>query len=88
MKGKSSTSKEPTKAQIQKFKKQNQYPRITKNWRRYRQLEPSKFIQTSFRNVPLSHTSYKGKVKGQRAVVGKLKTGKWAIQSVLKKRKI
>lgn len=85
MKRKSNISKGPTKQQITKFKKQGQYPRITKNWLRYRQIEPSKFIQSSFRNVPLSHTNYKGNIKGQRAIVGKLKSGKWAIQSVLKK---
>lgn len=76
----------PTKKQIEKFKKQGQYPRKTKNWLRYRQEEPKKFIQTSFRNVPLNHTNYKGNIKGQRAIVGKLKkTKKWAIQSILKK---
>ncbi|MFW9881522.1 MAG: hypothetical protein ACFFG0_51310 [Candidatus Thorarchaeota archaeon] len=85
MKKKSSTSN--IKNKIKKFKKQGQYPRITKNWMRYRQEEPSKFVQKSFRNVPLSHTNYKGKIKGQRAVVGKLKTTKkWKIQSILKKK--
>ena len=83
--GKSSTSKEPAKKQ--KFKKQKQYPRTTKNWLRYRQEDPGKFIQKSFRNVPISHTNYKGKIKAQRAIVGKLKTGKWKIQSILKKTK-
>lgn len=82
MKGKSNFSK----GSIKKFKKQGQYPRKTKNWLRYRQEDPSKFIQSSFRNVSLSHTNYKGKIKGQRAIVGKLKTTKkWKIQSVLKK---
>ena len=84
-KGKSSTSKGSTK--IKRFKKQGQYPRITKNWLRYRQEDPSKFIQKSYRNVSITHTNYKGKIKGQRAVVGKLKsTKKWKIQSILKKR--
>ena len=70
-----------------KFKKQGQYPRKTKNWIRYRQIAPSKFIQKSFRNVPITHTRYKGKIKGQRAIVGKLKaTKKWKIQSILKKK--
>ena len=70
-----------------KFKKQGEYPRRTKNWLRYRQEDPEKFIQKSFRNVPLSHTDYKGKTKGHKAIVGKLKkTAKWALQSVLKKR--
>jgi len=76
----------PTKKQTAKFKKQGQYPRKTKNWIRYRQKDPKLFDQESFRNVPLSHTEYKGKIKGQRAIVGKLKkTEKWKIQSVLKK---
>jgi len=84
MKGKSNSSK----SAIKKFKEQGQYPRKTKNWLRYRQKEPSKFVKTSFRNVPISHTKYKGKIKGVRAIVGKLKsTKKWAIQSILKIRK-
>jgi len=84
-KGKSSSSKGSTK--IKKFKEQGQYPRTTKNWIRYRQEAPSKFIQKSFRNVPISHTDYKGKIKAQRAIVGKLKTTKkWKIQSILKKK--
>ena len=84
MKGKSSSSK----GAIKKFKKQGQYPRKTKNWLRYRKKEPSKFVKTSFRNVPASHTEYKGKTKGIRAIVGKLKsTGKWVLQSILKRRK-
>ena len=83
MKKKSSSSKGVTK-----FKKQDQYPRKTKNWLRYRQKEPSKFVQKSFRNVPISHTKYKGRIKAVRAIVGKLKsTGKWVIQSKLKRRK-
>ena len=70
-----------------KFKKQGQYPRKTENWIRYRQEDPGKFIEDSFRNVPISHTGYKGKIKAQRAIVGKLKSsGEWKIQSVLKKR--
>ena len=78
-----------TKKQIKGFKKEGQYPRTTKNWLRYRRRAPGDFVQKSFRNVPLSHTDYKGSIKGQRAIVGKLKkTRKWAIQSILKKRKI
>jgi len=69
----------PTKSQIKKFKKQGQYPRKTKNWLRYRQQEPSEFSQ--FRIKKLSTT--------RQLVVGKLKkTGKWAVQSIMKKRKI
>ena len=78
----------PGEKQIKEFKEQGQYPRKTKNWLRYRQVDPSRFIKTSFKNVPISHTDYKGKIKGERAIVGKLKdTKKWKIQSVLKKRK-
>lgn len=86
--GKSSSSKDkPTKKKVQKFKEQGQYPRTTKNWIRYRQEDPGRFIQKSFRNVSISHTNYKGKIKAQRAVVGKLKsTKKWKIQSILKKK--
>ncbi len=80
-------SKMPTKKQVNSFKKQGQYPRKTKNWIRYRQKSPGLFIEESFRNIPLSHTNYKGKIKGERAIVGKLKkTGKWALQSVLKRK--
>ena len=79
------------KSKINKFKKfktQGQYPRKTKNWLRYRQEEPARFIKSSFRNVPISHTNYKGSIKGQKAIVGRLKrTGKWEVQSILKKRK-
>ena len=76
----------PTPKQTQKFKQQGQYPRKTKNWLRYRQEDPTKFIQSSFRNVPLSHAEYKGRIKADRAIVGRLKTTKkWALQSVLKK---
>ena len=46
----------------------------------FRQFNPKRLIKKSFRNVPLSHTKYRGKkykVKGARALVGKLKkTGK------------
>lgn len=68
-----------TKKQIQKFKKQGQYPRKTKNWLRYRQQEPGKFSQ--FRIKKISPT--------RQLVVGKLKkSGKWAVQSVIKKGKL
>jgi len=68
----------PTKKQIEKFKKQGQYPRKTKNWLRYRQQGPEKFSE--FRIKKLSST--------RQLVVGKLKTtGKWIVQSIMKKRK-
>lgn len=69
----------PTKNQMQKFKKQGQYPRKTKNWLRYRQQEPSRF--SKFRIKKISPT--------RQLVIGKLKkTRKWAVQSIMKKRKI
>ncbi len=73
----------PTKKQIVEFRKQGQYPRKTKKYKRWRQKSPGLFIKSSFRTVPLSHTEYKGKKKG-KAVVGKLrKSKKWVIQSIL-----
>ena len=76
------------RSKTEKFKEQGQYPKKTKNWLRYRQESPDKFLRNSFRNVPLSHTKYKGKIKGEKAIVGRLKkTGKWEVQSILKKRK-
>ncbi len=63
-----------------------EYPRITKKYKRWRQKSPSLFIKNSFRTVPLSHTSYRGKKKG-KAIVGKLKRNKkWEIQSILEER--
>lgn len=74
------------KREAEKFKKQGQYPRITKKYKRWRQKSPSLFIKNSFRTVPLSHTNYKGKKKG-KAIVGKLKKNKkWTIQSILEER--
>ena len=68
-----------TKKQIEKFKKQGEYPRKTKNWLRYRQEEPGKFSQ--FRIKKISPT--------RQLVVGKLKkTSKWDVQSIMKKRKL
>ena len=67
-----------SKSKIEKFKEQGQYPRKTKNWLRYRQEEPGKF--SKFRIKKISTT--------RQLVVGKLKkTGKWTVQSGLKKRK-
>lgn len=61
-----------------------------------RQLPPGRFDKSTFKTVPLSHTSYSGSkfnVKGAKAVVGRLKkryrpkTKKnlkvWAIQTIL-----
>jgi hypothetical protein len=76
----------PTKKQSIEFRKQGQYPRKTRQYKRWRQKSPSLFIKTSFRTVPLNHTDYKGKKKG-KAIVGKLKkTKKWAMQSILEER--
>jgi len=57
-----------------------------------RQKDPNLFIKSTFKNVPFSHTRYRGKKyarfhksgSGARAIVGKLKkNGKWALQSIL-----
>ena len=69
---------ELSKAKREKFKKQGEYPRKTKNWLRYRQEEPFKF--SKFRIKEIS--------KNRKLVIGKLKkTGKWRLQSIMKKRK-
>lgn len=71
-------TKKLTKKKIQRFKKQGQYPRRTKNWLRYRQEDPSRF--SKFRIKKISESG--------QLVVGKLKkTGKWIAQSIMKKRK-
>lgn len=55
-------------------------------YKRQRLKEPVLFVKSSFRTVPLSHTTYRGKKKG-KAIVGKLKkTGKWAMQSILEEK--
>jgi len=55
-------------------------------YKRHRKKDPKLFVKLSFRTVPLSHTNYKGKLKG-KAIVGKLKrTKKWAIQSILEEK--
>lgn len=77
----------PTEKQIKKFRKEGQYPRVTNEYRRWRQKDPNIFIKGSFRTVPLNHTRYKGKKKG-KAIVGRLKsTKKWTIQSILEEKK-
>lgn len=62
-----------------------------------RQLSPDKFVKSSLRTVPLSHTQYRGKKfaqPGAKAITGILKPPfrkkgkfgvrkKWAIQSIL-----
>jgi len=51
----------------------------------YRRKQPDEFINTSFRDVPISHVKHTKKYPaGTRAVVGKLKaTGKYATQTIL-----
>lgn len=62
-------------------------------YRHYRQKEPNLFIQSSFKTVPISHTSYAGKKfakKGNMAIVGHLKGCDkycWVIQSILELKK-
>ncbi len=73
-----STDTKPTKKQIEKFKKQGEYPRKTKNWLRYRQQEPEKFSEFRIKKISLT----------KMLVVGKLKkSGKWDVQSIMKKKK-
>ena len=66
-----------TQKKKEKFKKQGQNPRKTENWLRYRQEEPSKFSEFRIKKISLT----------RQLVVGKLKnSGKWAVQSIMKKR--
>ncbi|MDP3734100.1 MAG: hypothetical protein Q8R37_02635 [Nanoarchaeota archaeon] len=59
----------------------------TRKYKRHSQKEVTAFMKSTFRTVPLSHTSYRGKMKG-KAIVGKLKkTGKWAIKTILEEKK-
>jgi hypothetical protein len=61
---------------------------ITKRFRRYRQFNPERCTEGSYRTVPLSHTPYKGTTKkGDEAIVCKVKGKKhhaWQTQSILK----
>ena len=65
------------KAHIKKFKKEGQYPRKTKNWLRYRQEEPGKFSKFRIKKVSDKRMLVLGKLK---------KTGKWKVQSIMKKK--
>jgi len=57
-----------------------------KKYKRHRRKDPDEFEKNSFRTVPLTHTDYKGKLKG-KAIVGKLKkNGKWLIQGILEEK--
>ena len=57
-----------------------------RKYKRHRRKNPNEFLKSSFRIVPLSHTDYKGKLKG-KAIVGKLKKNKkWEIQSILEEK--
>ncbi len=68
-----------SKAKIKRFKEQGEYPKKTKNWLRYRQEEPSKFSKFRIKKVSSE----------RQLVVGKLKkSGKWVLQSLMKKRKM
>ncbi len=68
----------PSKKQIEKFKKEGEYPRKTKNWLGYRQEEPSKFSKFRIKKIsPL-----------KQLVIGKLKgKNKWKVQSIMKRKK-
>jgi hypothetical protein len=66
-----------SKTKKEKFKKQGEYPRKTKNWLRYRQEDPEKFAE--FRIKTISPT--------RKLVMGRLKRKKkWEVQSIMKKR--
>jgi len=68
----------PTKKQIQRFKKQREYPRRTKNWLRYRQADPGRFVKFRIKTIS----------KDRKLVVGEKKSnGKWEVQSIMKRRK-
>jgi hypothetical protein len=58
-----------------RFAKEGQFPRITKNYYRFRQSDPQNFEQSSFR-------TYKG-VSGNARIVGRAKDGKSRTQSIL-----
>ena len=50
----------------------------------HRRRNPDEFKASSFRTVPISHVSHQKKYPiGTKAIVGKLKTGKSATQSIL-----
>jgi len=66
-----------TQKQKERFKKQGQYPRKTKNWLRYRQEDPGKFSEFRIKKISPK----------KQLVIGKLKkSGKWIVQSIMKKR--
>jgi hypothetical protein len=54
---------------------------LTKNYARYRQINPSKFIAGSFRTQELGLRGHTKRIAGRLK-----KTGKWATQSILLKR--
>jgi len=63
-----------------KFINQGQFPRETKNYYRFRQLDPSKIIDGTYKIIK--------KKSGNALVVGKSKdTNKWVVQSVLLNKK-
>lgn len=66
------------KKKIEKFKKEGQYPRKTKNWLRYRQEDPKKFSMFRIKTISDKTKLVFGKLKGK---------SEWAIQSIMKKRK-
>jgi len=68
----------PTKKQIERFKKQGEYPRKTENWLRYRQADPGRFSKFRIKKISLTRMLVMGKLKS---------TGKWIVQSIMKKRK-
>jgi len=51
---------------------------LTKNYARYRQIDPEKFVPGSFRTHDIGRTGH------TKRIAGRLRsTGKWATQSIL-----
>ena len=57
-----------------KFIKEGQFPRVTENYYRFRQIDPSKFDEETFRT--------KKEKNGNARIIGKI-NGKWEVQSIL-----
>jgi len=67
--------KNVSKKDMKKFKKQGQFPRITGTYYRFRQIDPNDFESGTFRITKSEN--------GNARIVGKLKSGKWATQSIM-----
>lgn len=63
------------KKNIKKFRNEGQFPRITDEYYRFRQIDPNDFDKETFRIVKDKN--------GNARIVGKLKDGKWKTQSIM-----